>query len=70
MNLNFSNPSIFTQESADIKLAYVWLAVSQAKDDGFKKFKIMVVHLDIMMEDDGKRYQFLLVSYDFEKLAS
>ena len=47
---NFSNLSIFTQESADIKLAYFQLAVSWVKVDEFEKFKIMVVRLDLMME--------------------
>ena len=45
-------------------------AVSWANVDGFKKFKIMVVRLDLTMEIDEKRHKFLLVFYDFEKLAS
>ena len=48
---NFSNLSIFTQESADIKLAYFQLAVSWVKVDEFEKFKIMVVGLDLKMEN-------------------
>ena len=35
-----------------------------------KKFKIMVVRFDLMMENDEKRHFFLLVFYGFEKLAS
>ena len=34
MILNFSNPSIFTYERADIKLVYNQSAVSSAKVDG------------------------------------
>ena len=62
MTLNFSNPSMFTQEAADIKLAYIQSTVSWAKVDRFEKFKSMVVSLDIIIEtmkNDG-----------FEKFAS
>ena len=45
-------------------------AVSWANVDGFKKFKIMVVRLDLMMENDEKQHYFLLVFYDLEKVAS
>ena len=45
-------------------------AVSWANVDGFKKFKIMVVRLDLLMENDEKQHRILLVFYDFEKLAS
>ena len=45
-------------------------AVFWVKVEGFKKFKIIVVHLDLMMEKDEERYYFSLVFYDFEKLAS
>ena len=41
-------------------------AVSWVKIDGFEKFKIMVVRLDLMKEKNEKRYQFLLVYYGFE----
>ena len=44
-------------------------AVSWVKDDGFQKFKIMTFGLDRMMENDEKQNYFLLVLYDFEKLA-
>ena len=70
MILNFYNPSTFAHETADIKLAYFQSAVSWANVDGFKKFKIMVVCFDLMMENDEKQHYFLLVFYDFEKLAS
>ena len=46
------------------------LAFSWANVDGFKKFKIMVVRLDLMIENDEKQHQFLLIFYDFEKIAS
>ena len=45
-------------------------ADSWVKFDGFEKFKIMVVRLDIMMEKNEKQYQFSIVFYDFEKLTS
>ena len=70
MILNFQNPLTFAHETADIKLAYFQSAVSWANADGFKKFKILVVRLDLTMENDEKRHYFLLVFYDFEKLAS
>ena len=41
-------------------------AVSCVKIDGLEKFKIMVVCLDLAKEKNEKRYQFLLVFYDFE----
>ena len=66
MILNFSNLSIFTQAtSANIKLSYLQSAVSWAKVDGFKRFEIMVVCLDLMMENDEKQYEFSIVFYDF-----
>ena len=65
MILNFSNLSIFTQESADIKLAYIWSAV-----DGFKKNKIMVVSLDLTWKTMKNIIIFWLVFNDFGKLAS
>ena len=37
--------STFANETADFKLAYLQSAVSWAKNDGFEKFKIMVVRL-------------------------
>ena len=46
----------FAHERADIKLAYFQSAVSRANVDGFKKFKIMVVRFDVMMENDEKRH--------------
>ena len=52
MIFDFSDPSIFTHETADIKLAYNQSAVSWAKVDGFKKIKILVVPLDLTMEKD------------------
>ena len=70
MILTFLNLSIFAHEIADIKLAYLQSAVSWAKNDGFKKFKILVVCFDLMIENNEKQYNFLLVFYDFEKLAS
>ena len=45
-------------------------AVSWVKDYGFQKFKIMAFRLDLMMENDEKQNYFLLVLYDFEKLAN
>ena len=54
MILNFSNPSMFTQESANINLAYLQSAVSMAKVNRFEKFKIMMVRLDLIMENDEK----------------
>ena len=45
-------------------------AVSWANVDGFQKFKIMVVRLDLKMENDEKQHKFLLVFYDFEKLTN
>ena len=56
MILNFYNPSTFAHETADIKLAYFQSAVSWAIVDGFKKIKIMVVCLDLMMEKDVKQH--------------
>ena len=41
--------------------------VSWANVDGFQKFKIMMVCLDVMMGNDEKTHYFLL---DFEKLVS
>ena len=55
MILIFLNPSTFAHETADIKLAYIQSAVSWAKNDGFKKFKIIVVCLDLTMENDEKQ---------------
>ena len=46
----------FAHETADIKLAYFQSAVSWANVDGLKKFKIMVVRFDLMMENDEKRH--------------
>ena len=66
MILNFWNPSTFAHETADFKLACLQSAVSWAKNDGFKKFNILVVCSDLIMESDKKRYQFLLVFYGFE----
>ena len=66
MILNFQNPLTFAHETADFKLAYLQSAFSLAKNDGFKKFKIMVICLDLTIENDEKG----LVFYDFEKLAS
>ena len=57
-------------ETAEIKLAYFQSAESWANFDGFKKFKIMVVRLYLMMENNEKRNSILLAFYDFEKLAS
>ena len=56
MIVNFSNPSIFTHEITDFKLVYLLSAVSCANVDGFKKIKIMVVCLDLMMENDEKQH--------------
>ena len=56
MILNFSNLSIFTQESADINLAYLQSAVPWAKLDEFQKFQIMVIRLDLNMENDEKKH--------------
>ena len=70
MILHLSNLSTFTHETADIKLAYFQLAVLWANVDGFKKFKIMVVPLDLTMENNEKQHSFLFVFYDFEELAS
>ena len=53
-----------------MKLAYLQSAVSWAKNYGFERFEIMVVRLDLVMENDEKQHYFLLVFYDFEKLAS
>ena len=50
MILIFSNPSIFTLETADMKLAYLQSAVPWANFDEFKKFKILAVLLNLMME--------------------
>ena len=44
-------------------------AVLWANIDGFQKLKIIAFHLDLIMENDEKRHSFLLVFYDFEKLA-
>ena len=46
---NFLNPSTFAHETADIKLAYFQSAVSWANVEGYKKFQIMVVRLDLTM---------------------
>ena len=56
MILNFLNPSTFAHETAVFKLAYLQLAVSQAKNDGFKKYKINVFRFDLTMENDEKRH--------------
>ena len=48
--------STFAHETADIKLAYLQSVVSQAKDYGFQKFKIMVVRLDLTIENDEKQH--------------
>ena len=56
VNNFFSNPSIFTTESANIKLSYIRSAVSRAKIDRFKKFKTIVVHLELTMENAKKQY--------------
>ena len=56
MILNFSNLSFSTHETADIKLAYFQSAVLWANVDGFKKFKILVVRLNLTMENDEKRH--------------
>ena len=56
MILNFSNPSVFAHETANIKLAYFQSVVSWAKNDGFKKFKIMVFSLEPTMENDEKQH--------------
>ena len=55
--LNFSNPSIFTYERADIKLVYNQSAVSSAKVDGIWKFKIIVDLLNSHMS--RQIYKFL-----------
>ena len=54
MILNFQNPSTFAHETVDIKLAYFQSAVSWANVDGFYKFKILVVCLDLTTENDEK----------------
>ena len=53
MNLKFSNPSIST---ADIEVAYLQSAVSSANIHGLKKFKVLVVHLDLTMKNNEKLY--------------
>ena len=45
-------------------------AVSWVKIDGFEKFKIILVRFDLTKEKIFKRYQFLFVFYDFEKLLN
>ena len=54
MILNFQNPLTFAHETADIKLAYRQSAILWAKNDRFKKFKFMLVLLDLTMENDEK----------------
>ena len=66
MILNFSNPSIFTHEIADIKLAQIQSAVAWAEADGFEKCKIMVVCLDLTMENDKKRLEIWSLSVEVE----
>ena len=56
MILNFLNPSTFAYETADFKLAFIQSAVSVAKNDRFKKFKIMVFRLDLKIKNDKKRH--------------
>ena len=56
MILKFSNMSMFTYEIADIKLPYLQSAVSWSKIDGFEKFKIMVVCLDLRREKNEKQH--------------
>ena len=43
-------------------------AVPQVNIDRFEKFKIMVVRLDLMLENNEILYQFPLLFYDFEIL--
>ena len=54
--LNSWNPSLFAYETADFKLAFIQSAVSVAKNDRFKKFKIMVFRLDLKIKNDKKRH--------------
>ena len=70
MILNFLNLSMFAHKTADIKLACLQSAVSWAKVDRFKKFKIMVIRLELTREKNEKQYWFLLVFNDFEKVAN
>ena len=46
----------FAHEIVDTKFAYFQSAESWANVDGFKKFKLMVVCLDLMMENDEKQH--------------
>ena len=72
--LNFRIISISLEfsknETATVSRPYSVSAVSWAKKDGFEKFKIMVVCLDLTMENDEKQNYLLLIFYEFEKLAN
>ena len=54
MIFNFLNLSTFAHETADVKLPYFQSAVSWAKVDRFKKFKIVVVRFDLTREKKVK----------------
>ena len=51
MILIFSNPSTLAHETANLMSAVSWIKI-----DGFEKFKILMVRLDLKKEKNEKGY--------------